>query len=172
MGGNIAQVIAHQYPQKVKSMVLSNSFMKAHGRLVAHAANRLELMKLGIPAEVMIHYLLLWVFSGDYLGQSGMVERLTKAALEYPIALSQQGYEHQLNALLTFDSRSWIHEIKVPCLVISSDEDLLAYAEESREMTQKITNARYFCFKNTGHLPQLEHPHEFNRVVLDFIDSL
>lgn len=171
MGGNIAQVIAYTHPELIKSLVLSNSFMKAHGRVVLHVQTRLDLMKLGfpIPAEVALHEILLWVYSSNYLGQPGMVEMLTKAALANPIALTIKGYESQLNALLTFDSRKWIDKINVPSLVISSDDDLLASPKEARYMAEKISGAEYFCFEDIGHLPQLECPEVFNRLVLEFI---
>lgn len=171
MGGNIAQVIAYKHPELVKSLVLSNSFMKAHGRLVLHVRTRLDLMKINlpIPAEVMLHELLLWVYSSNYLGQPGVVEMLTKAALANPIAMTIKGYEHQLNALLNFDSRTWIDKIQVPCLVISADDDLLANPKEARQMADKISGAEYFCFENTGHLPQLECPEDFIRLVVGFI---
>jgi len=171
MGGNIAQIIAYQHPELVKSLVLSNSFMQAHGRLVLHVRTRLDLMKLGfpIPDEVILHELLLWVYSSNYLGQPGVVEMLTKAALANPVATTIKGYESQLNALLTFDSRKWIDEINVPCLVISADDDLLASREEAQQMVRRISGAQYFCFENMGHLPQLERPEDFNRLVLGFI---
>ena len=171
MGGNIAQVIAYKHPEFVKSLVLGNSFMKAHGRGVLHVQTRLDLMKLGfpIPAEVVLHELLLWMYSSNYLGQPGVVEMLTRAALANPIATTIKGYESQLNALLNFDSRTWIDKINVPCLVISSDDDLLASPKEARQMTDKISGAEYFCFENIGHLPQLECPEVFTRVVLEFI---
>lgn len=173
MGGNIAQIIAYQHPELVKSLVLANSFMKAHGRLVLHVQTRLDLMKLGfpIPAEVVIHGLLLWAYSSHYLGQPGVVDRLTKAALTNPVVITIEGYEHQLNALLTFDSQKWFDKINVPCLVISSDDDLLASPKEAQYMADKIPGAEYFCFEDIGHLPQLECPEAFERLVLEFIEK-
>lgn len=173
MGGNIAQVIAYTHPELVESMVLANSFIKAHGRLTLHVHTRLALMKLNfpIPAEEVIHELLLWVYSSNYLGQSGVVDKLTADALANPIALTIKGYEHQLNALLNFDSRKWFDKINVPCLVISSDDDLLASPKEAQYMADKIPGAEYFCFEDIGHLPQLECPEAFERLVLEFIEK-
>lgn len=171
MGGSIVQTIAYRHPELVKSMVLANSFIKAHGRLTLHVHTRLALMKLNfpIPAEVIIHELLLWVYSSRYLGQPGVADRLTKAALTNPVVITIEGYEHQLNALLTFDSQKWLHKINAPCLVINADDDLLASHAEGRQMAKIIPQAQYFCFKNVGHMPQLECPEDFKRLVLKFI---
>jgi len=172
MGGSIAQVIALRQPQLVKSLVLANSFMQPHGRLLLHARNRLELMQQNVPAEIMLRYLLLWVYSSNYLGQPGVVEALVQAALANPCNISIKGYAAQLHALVNFDSRAWLDKIQVPCLVIAADDDLLAYPKEALNMADRIKGAKYFCFADVGHLPQLECPQDFSRLVLNFFMTL
>ena len=82
--------------------------------------------------------------------------------------MSLQGYQNQLHALLSFDSREWIGSLKVPCLVIAADEDLLADVEDAKQMEEKIFGAEYFCFSKVGHVPMVEKFEEFNKLALEF----
>ncbi|MFZ0246458.1 alpha/beta fold hydrolase [Candidatus Binatus sp.] len=62
-------------------------------------------------------------------------------------------------------------EITAPTLVVIGDsdsEDLLRLAER---FAVEIPNARLATISNAAHLPSLEHPDEFNRIVSDFLDS-
>jgi len=82
------------------------------------------------------------------------------------------GYEAQYAALSTFDSREWIAKIAAPTLIISADNDVIFNHATSEKMVSKIKNAQYVCFENCGHVPHLEYPAEYTRVVSDFLQAL
>lgn len=70
-----------------------------------------------------------------------------------------------------FNSRTWITEIKVPCLVIAADKDIIYDAVELKEMAELIPHAKYHCFHNVGHLPHIEQPEEFCELILKFLKA-
>jgi 3-oxoadipate enol-lactonase len=65
-----------------------------------------------------------------------------------------------------------LSELKIPVLVIVGEHDE-QYAHLAGEyMEQHIPNVRKVLFKNTAHLPSLEHPDEFNRILSEFLDGV
>lgn len=67
------------------------------------------------------------------------------------------------------DSTPGLRDIKLPTLVISGEEDPMIPATEMGEWAALIPGARHVVVPRTGHLPNLEEPVEFNRVVAEFI---
>ena len=62
-------------------------------------------------------------------------------------------------------------EITAPTLVIVGDKDLAPVLETADLLVSSIKGARRAMIHDAAHLPNLEHPEEFNRVVLDFLLS-
>jgi pimeloyl-ACP methyl ester carboxylesterase len=60
-------------------------------------------------------------------------------------------------------------EITAPTLVIVGDADLEPIRETAELLASKIAGARKAVIHDAAHLPNLEHPEEFNRIVLDFL---
>jgi 3-oxoadipate enol-lactonase len=62
-------------------------------------------------------------------------------------------------------------EISAPALVVIGDEDVPPVQDAVDVLMQKLKGARKAVIHDAAHLPNLEHPEEFNRVVLDFLLS-
>ncbi|HVC77413.1 MAG TPA: alpha/beta fold hydrolase [Candidatus Micrarchaeaceae archaeon] len=62
-------------------------------------------------------------------------------------------------------------EIKAPTLVIVGDEDLSEIRDTADLLVSKIPNARQAVIHNAAHLPNLEHPDKFNRLLVDFLNG-
>jgi 3-oxoadipate enol-lactonase len=165
-GSCVTQTIALKYPAFVKSAVLANTLLKAHPRLILFGETRQELMKAGIAASTNAKLNSMLCFSNQFLSPPGRIEQLIKVK---STTMSLKGYQHQLDGLKAFDSRPWVTDIKKPCLLICADEDLLADVADSQFIEKNIKTAEYFCFKNVGHIPMIEHPDIFNQVVLQFL---
>ena len=61
------------------------------------------------------------------------------------------------------------HEVRVPSLVITGDDDRLVPKEESARLAHELGAATLVTIPNCGHLPQEERPEEFMRAVEDFV---
>ena len=64
-----------------------------------------------------------------------------------------------------------LSEITAPTLVIVGDKDLAPVLETADLLASSIRGARKHVIRDAAHLPSLEHPDEFNRVVLEFLLS-
>lgn len=63
-------------------------------------------------------------------------------------------------------------EIHAPTLVIGGEEDIPEMAPYTAKLSSDIPGARLAMIADAGHLPGLEHPAEFNRLLEDFLESV
>jgi 4,5:9,10-diseco-3-hydroxy-5,9,17-trioxoandrosta-1(10),2-diene-4-oate hydrolase len=59
--------------------------------------------------------------------------------------------------------------ITVPALIFWGQQDRILPLAHAYIAMKKIPNARLHIFDRCGHMPQLEHPEDFNKLVLDFL---
>jgi pimeloyl-ACP methyl ester carboxylesterase len=62
-----------------------------------------------------------------------------------------------------------LHEITARTLVVVGDQDVPPIFDAVELLMEKVPHARKAVIHDAAHLPNLEHPHEFNRIVLDFL---
>ncbi|WP_115702214.1 alpha/beta fold hydrolase [Legionella sainthelensi] len=172
MGGFILQSLAYRYPSLVKSAVIGNSGAKIHTTFNIYLQAQLELMKADAPLKTLIKASCSWCFSYQFLSQPGVLEQLIQIGLDNPFPFTIKGHEGQYSALQQFDSQNWIGQIKVPVLVVTADQDIIIRERDSKYLADNIPGARYYCFTECGHLPQLEYPEKFVQIVREFIETL
>lgn len=62
-------------------------------------------------------------------------------------------------------------EIHSPALVIYGDQDVSDIHTIAHKLAADIPGAKLVVMHNTAHVPNMERPEEFNRIVLDFLAS-
>jgi pimeloyl-ACP methyl ester carboxylesterase len=62
-----------------------------------------------------------------------------------------------------------LHEITAPTLVVVGDEDVPTVFDAVELLMEKVPHARKASIHDAAHLPNLEHPDQFNSAVLDFL---
>lgn len=62
--------------------------------------------------------------------------------------------------------------IHVPVLIIVGDEDALMLHQIADKLEQDIPSTKRVGITDTHHMPNIEKPEEFNRIVLDYLDVL
>jgi len=62
-------------------------------------------------------------------------------------------------------------EIKVPTLIIVGDQDVPGFLKISDVVATGIPGAKKVIIPGVAHLPNMEKPKEFNRIVLDFLSE-
>ena len=60
-------------------------------------------------------------------------------------------------------------DIAAPTLVVVGDVDVPTALEAADQLVAAIPNARKVVIRDAAHLPNMEHPEEFNRIVRDFL---
>lgn len=159
MGGRIARNFALRYPERVARLVLANTTpgfdaLSAEDvrKFVAERKNRTpESMKALISRHA----------------RPGAYEDLLASFR----ALRQLSYLKTLEASVAQDRAAPIEKIRVPTLVVTSDEDRVYPPEIARGMAKRIPGARLAVISGAGHLSNLEQPGQFNQVVLQFLSG-
>ncbi|VFR32530.1 probable hydrolase [plant metagenome] len=93
------------------------------------------------------------------------------------LALARQsvrldGYLQALHALALADAPPVLREVTCPTLIVAGEQDAIApLPEHVRRLAAALPSAGLELFPHCGHLPHVEHPECFNRLVEAFIDS-
>jgi 3-oxoadipate enol-lactonase len=171
MGGMVAQTIAHQYPDKIKSVIISGSRCKSNKLTETLFKFIGNLRRDNVPRERLLEAWLPWIFSNEFLAQPEVIPVLTAFYLNNPYPQTQLGYDRQLAAVLNFDSTPWIQHIKTPTLVIAAEKDLVIPPEQSREIADKIPHAQFTLLPHAGHAMMVEQPELFAKIVQEFLQK-
>jgi 3-oxoadipate enol-lactonase len=159
MGGRIARNFALRYPERVGHLVLANTTPgfdamtpEAVKKFVDERRNRTP---ESIRALISPH------------ARPGAYEDLLASFK----ALRQPSYLKTLEASVSQDRAALLERIRVPTLVITSDEDRVYPPSIARAMVKRIPGARLAVLSGAGHLSNLEQPGQFNQVVLRFLQE-
>lgn len=57
----------------------------------------------------------------------------------------------------------------MPVLVLAGEEDIIFNEKSVCALADNTSDAQYYSFKNCGHIPHLEYPDEFIKIVKEFI---
>jgi 3-oxoadipate enol-lactonase len=101
---------------------------------------------------------------GDDPDPAGM-----KTACACMASVPEATYRAVMLALLGFDQRPALKEIKVPTLVLSGAKDHNAPAPMMAKMASFIPSATYVELPGAGHLVNLEQPEDFNAALDRFL---
>lgn len=67
------------------------------------------------------------------------------------------------------DIRKGLGTISAPTLIVWGRQDRILPVSQGVDAAGRIPGARLHIFERCGHMPNLEYPDEFNRIVLDFL---
>ena len=79
------------------------------------------------------------------------------------------GFLDAFKAILDYDFRDRLPEIERPTLIVWGRNDRIVPVGGAYRYEQLIPNSRRVIFEETGHVPMIERPALFNRVLEDFL---
>jgi 3-oxoadipate enol-lactonase len=167
MGGMVAQEVMARRPELVNKLVLcgtSPSFGKPDGdwqrEFIAQRTAPLDAgQSMTQLAEALVPQM---------VGPGALPEGVRLAT----VCMSQvpaSTYRRALEALVSFDRRTNLTQIRVPTLVISGEHDRNAPPAVMKKMADAIPNGTYLEMRGVGHLQNLEAPDDFDGMLLNFL---
>lgn len=172
-GGRIAMEVALTYPERVSKLVLVAPGLPGNNAPndpfdEEMSAKYDEAIKAGnkeLAAEINAQ---IWV-DGPRRKPADLEAEFRKQALalichtiELGIGQGEGDYARPLAA-------ERLGDLKAPTLLIEGDEDLQSMHDIAQEIERGIPNLKRVDMPGTAHLPPMEKPQEFNRLVLDFL---
>jgi 3-oxoadipate enol-lactonase len=172
MGGSIALALALKYGNTLDKLILDSTTSKLNFASALAAKFSLNLYKTKMPLEQKAQNFISWTLGPDYLSTNENYQKSLSVFLSNKNFPNETGFKRQLEALLQFDLKEELLEkIKCSTLVLKGEKDIVVHADESQKIVNSLELSSYYCFKKTGHMPYVEHPDLFSKIVLDFIDS-
>jgi pimeloyl-ACP methyl ester carboxylesterase len=176
MGGFIATEVAITDPERVDDLVLISAagitwararrepaeVIARMGRAAAPLLLRFHMHGIKRP-RIRRHYFQGVFFDPDGLRREMLWENIVPA-------LQSPGYYDAMTTLWGYDIRHRLEEIEVPTLVVWGRNDRVVPVPAALSYKKLIgDNAELVIFDRCGHVPQIERPSRFNRVVEDFL---
>jgi pimeloyl-ACP methyl ester carboxylesterase len=96
--------------------------------------------------------------------------RLRKELLWEQMAsgLPAPGFADALDAVIEYDARDRLEEIEIPTMIVWGFDDWVISTMAALSYHRRIPHSRLEIFERTGHVPQLERPARFNRLLEEF----
>jgi 3-oxoadipate enol-lactonase len=107
---------------------------------------------------------------GDLVGDDADSDGVALAR-QCMAAVPEASYRASMLALLGFDQRKALGDIRVPALVLSGSRDKNAPAPMMAKMASYIPSASYVELEGVGHLVNLERPRAFNAALDRFMKA-
>lgn len=175
-GGQVAIEFALAYPEKVTSLIRVSSGVgeQEPSDVLQRAWKEMEQAEetegLG---EVLELELRLWV-DGPNRSPKAVESRVRDRVREMNGALFARIAEHEAAEEKPLDPPAVerLEEIQAPTLIIIGDQDVPDVLAIAQLMEARISNSRMVIIPQAAHMVSMERPDEFNRVVLDFLESL
>ncbi|HEY3639089.1 MAG TPA: alpha/beta hydrolase [Rhizomicrobium sp.] len=108
----------------------------------------------------------------DQLLAPGAPQSAKDAAIESVSAVPPDVYRDSMRCILSFDGTAIVPKIDKPTLVLAGGADRVMTPGVVEAMARQIKGARLEVIPNVGHLPNLENPPAFNRVLSEFLETI
>jgi pimeloyl-ACP methyl ester carboxylesterase len=173
MGGSAAIDFALDHPERVSRLVIVDGGVSGQKPDPGHAALFKEVESADETGdnralnEAEMH---LWL-DGPYRPHGYVKEPLRKLFLDMNGPSLENDWEAAPMDQLDPPAIDRLSEITAPTLIIVGDKDLAPVLETADLLASRIKHARKAVIQDAAHLPNLEHPEDFSRIVLDFLLS-
>jgi pimeloyl-ACP methyl ester carboxylesterase len=163
MGGPVALVFNARWPERVRSLVLIDTFAKNH----THSQARME------ESEKCLRYMSMRQYARQYVA-TRLLPSTPKHAVDElvsAICLASKGaYLDVLRGILLPDFTQYCAAVKAPTLVMCGRHDKTTPLEFTNDLTRLIQGAIERVIP-TGHLGVFDDPQAFNAPLIEFLDA-
>lgn len=169
MGGAIAQELAINFPERVRSLILISTW-PIFNNYAKTVYRNLKKLRTTSRQEDFMELLQLWIFAPPYFENN--LEALKSGqeeAKHNQTPQSQDGFEGQLDACIQHDTVIRLDQIQVPTLITIGLMDIFTPPAFSEILHQGIKDSKMIEFPTGGHVHHWEDLDRFNTETLNFL---
>ncbi len=170
MGGQIIVEFTRLFPDRVISLVICDS--SPAGETKSSYFKRLELadriLSIGMKeyTEHDIHkYLHPNTIKEKGTAYKHLYQMMIDTKIEGAVAAIRGRADRR-------DNFNYLKKIKVPSLIVVGDNDFFTPPPELDAVAKQIPNSRFEIIPNAGHIPNMEQPEIFNKLLTDFYSQI
>lgn len=167
LGGYVALAFCRMYSERVARLALVCSRLAADSQEIASSRERLadRIEKDGSVDPAIDAYLPRLFAPATLSAQPALLDR----AREIARVNDPRGAAAMLRGMAQrASSHDIAGDLSMPVWIVTGALDTIAPVAEAREMARAFPNARVEIMERSAHLPMLEEPERFGRVLLEF----
>jgi len=166
MGGLIGQYLAAEFPSRVCSVTLCNTM----SRQMAPDAwqKRIDSVHQGDIDSIVEGTVARWLTSAFQAREIDFVDCVRRMILE----TAPTGYIECASAVRDADQTRLLGAIRMPTLVLTGSEDEIATPHLAEQLHAAIPGSFLKIIPDAAHMPNIEQPGAFNRLLSEFVDSV
>ena len=168
IGGMLAQGLALAHPERIRSLVLCDSQPASPADAQTRWGPRmLEVQKAGSCQPLGEGTMKRW-FTDEFRKRNPVRWRQIHDTV---VSTTAQGYIGCAAAIQNFDYRPQLPGLRAPTLIVCGADDPGAPPGESRHIASLLPDGRYEEIPLARHLPNVERPEVFNKLLLDWLKA-
>ena len=172
MGGVVAQLLAIEYPHKVKKLILASSGTSHPGAHGIPLAMCRDMVRQGFERYIREHTIETGWTKEFVKNHPDLIEQFLQVRMSGIAPL--ENYLHFVLARQEHDHTSRLKEIRVPTLVLVGDDENHGAADRTHwhaahQLAQDIPNAKLVVLPGEGHHYLATNPNAAHKAIREFI---
>jgi 3-oxoadipate enol-lactonase len=171
MGGQVIMEIFRQAPARIKSLIFADTFASLDTAEIKQGrydtATRLENDGMDAYADEVIYKMIMPAHVKSQPDVARHVIKMMKATSPVAAATALRARAERIDYLTEI-----LPKINIPTLVIVGRDDEYTPVAKAEELQQNLQNCKLVIIEDAGHMPNLEHPDQFNKAVLGFLAGI
>ncbi|ROZ75011.1 alpha/beta fold hydrolase [Ramlibacter sp. WS9] len=165
LGGMVGQSFAARYPNRLLSLVLCDTTAKANREIWE---GRIQQVRLEGVRPMVEPSLERWFTEPFRQANAPLIDEVR----EMIKGTAVEGYLGGAGVVMEQDQVRQLHRISAPTLIIVGREDVSTPPADAEVLHKHITGSTLHVVDNAAHLPNIEQPEVFNKLLKEFLTRL